>query len=380
MKHEQFWPIEASKLDDAKLRLIEPSQLTANDRRLWDELADDAEPGAFFSHRWFLEPILDAPRRELAVVENDGKWVGVMGIEQANRLGRLPLPIWRGVKDANQFLGSPLVRKGLAFSFWRSLVSGLEAQRSAALGFYLPALPDDGPVSMALRRWCRDEDRKLELLRQTERAALTGGVCFKTHFEKHVPSRRRRRLASLARQIETDIGPIRVETVSGLESTSAWIEQFLVLERSGWKGDAKSAMAETASTERLFRTAVLGAAAQGCAQCLTLYAGSIPLSASVQFIDGAIGCGFKTSFDERYARYAPGMQLLLYITKTISETRELRFDSCSTSDQGSINGLWPERRTINDYCIGLRGDGRHALFEAIMLARRAWANRVKTRH
>jgi CelD/BcsL family acetyltransferase involved in cellulose biosynthesis len=370
-----FWSVEAGMSDQAALRLIEPKLLTDADRAAWDDLATQAEAGAFFSHRWFLEPLLDAPGRRLAVVEDRGRWTGVMGIEPTNRLGRLPAPMWRGVKDANQFLGLPLVRRGMSAAFWRALVIGLERHRSTAIGLYLPVLPEDGPVTAGLRRWCVDDGRRLDLLRSHERAALTGGQCFNAVSKQMMSADRRRRLASLARKLESDVGSIRVEAVAGAESTAAWIEQFLALEWSGWKGEAQSAMAAAASTERLFRSAVMGATSQGVAQCLTLYAGDVPLAASVQFVDGQAGCGFKTSFDERHARYAPGIQLLLHITKLIGETPGLRFDSCSTPDQMSINALWPERRRINDYCVGLRGEGRGALFDALMMARRAWAMR-----
>jgi Acetyltransferase (GNAT) domain len=373
MMHAPFWPIEADGYGRAKLRLIAFDQLTKDDRFAWDELAQYAESGAFFSHRWFLEPLLNASTRWLAVVEEAGRWLGAMAVEQSNRLGRLPMPMWRGVKDANQFLGLPLVRKGHARTFWSVLIPGLESLRSAALGLYLPAMPDDCAVSIALRHWCREDGRKIELIRKIERAAFTGGQCFQTYFRQHVPSRRRRRLASLSRQLEVDVGPIRIETVSGLGSIADWTDQFLALEQRGWKGAAKSAMADTDLTERLFRSAASGATAHGIADCVTLYAGTVPLAASIQFLDGDSGCGFKTSFDEHYARYAPGLHLLLHITKTISERPGMRFDSCSTTDQASVNTLWPERRTINDYCISLGGDGRKTFFETVMLARRAWA-------
>ncbi len=367
------WPSESVPVAAAHFRLIDPASLSEADRAAWDELARAAEPGAFFSHRWFLGPLLGAAGRKLAVVE-DGKglWLGAIAIERVDQLGRLPARLWQGVKDANQFLGSPLVRKGCSQAFWQALVCGLEADSSNCIGLYLPALPQDDEATQRLRQFGQCSGRSVELIRTTSRASFKGGTDFKTHFGKSVSAKRRSRLSSLARQAEAELGPLRLHTVTGGADVAVWAGQFLAMEYAGWKGQAGSAMACAPETEGLFLSAVTGAADQGLALCLTLLAGDVALARSMQFVDGTAGCGFKTCYDEAYSRYAPGMQLLLHITQMISEQPGLHFDSCSTPDQASINGLWPDRIAINDYCIGFRGRGRSQMFEAVMMVRRLW--------
>ena len=367
------WPSEDVTFAVPHLRLISLANLTDDDRAAWDQLADVSEPGFFFAHRWFLEPLLDVPGRVLAVIEDaPGHWSGLMALDRIEWLGRLPVPLWNCVKDANQFLGSVLIRKGQALSFWTRVISTLENVDGACLGLLLPELPQDSEAAVALRTYALRTQRRLEVIRSSERAALRGGIDFEAHLAKALPAKRRGRLASLARQIEAELGPLRLEQAQGPLATSHWIDEFLALERVGWKGDASSAMAASSTTEHLFRSAVSGAADKGIAQCLTLFVGPVPLAFSVQFIDGPTGCGFKTCYDERHARFAPGLQLLLQITKQICETPNLRFDSCSTPDQASINGLWPDRATINDYCIGFHGRGRGQMFDAVMAVRKLW--------
>ena len=367
------WPSEDVAFAIPYLRLISLVDLTDEDRMAWDRLAEQAEPGFFFAHPWFLEPLLDVPGRVLAVIENaSGHWEGLVALDRVERLGRLPVPLWHCVKDANQFLGSVLIRKGQALSFWTSMISALENVDGTCLGLLLPELPQDSEAALALRAYASRTQRRLEVIRSGQRAALHGGVNYDDHLAKALPAKRRGRLASLARKIEAEVGPLRLEQAQGPLATSHWIDQFLALERVGWKGDASSAMAASSTTEHLFRSAVSGAADKGIAQCLTLFAGPVPLAFSVQFIDGPTGCGFKTCYDERYARFAPGLQLLLQITRQICGTPGLRFDSCSTPDQASINGLWPDRIKIADYCIGFHGRGRGQMFDAVMAVRKLW--------
>jgi CelD/BcsL family acetyltransferase involved in cellulose biosynthesis len=367
------WPTEVVPSGAAQLRLINPVSLTQADRIAWDELSTAAIPGAFFAHRWFLEPLLGVPGRTLAAVEDpQGLWLGAIALDRVDWLGRLPARFWQGVKDANQFLGAPLIRKASGADFWQALVTGLEALGDGSIGLHLPALPEESEATKMLRHYCHHGDRPLELIRTINRASYTGGQSFTAHFEKNIPSKRRSRLASLARQAEAELGPLRLMQMNEKDEVSQWIDEFLAMELAGWKGQAGSAMACSAHTEKLFRSAVAGAVDQGVALCLTLYAGNVPLARSMQFVDGNVGCGFKTCYDEAYARFAPGLQLLLQITQLISEKQGLHFDSCSTPDQDSINGLWPDRTTINDYCIGFRGRGRSQMFEAVMTLRRLW--------
>jgi CelD/BcsL family acetyltransferase involved in cellulose biosynthesis len=367
------WPTELTSYGAARLRLVHLASLTPDDFKAWDRLSEQAAPGAFFAHRWFLEPLLDVPGRILAVAEDaQGQWLGIMALDRVERLGRLPAPLWHGVKDANQFLGTPLIRTGQAICFWQTLISGLESSSASCIGLYLPASPEGSEAVQALKQFGQNTNRRVELIRTTQRAALSANSDSAAQFERIIPSKRRARLVSLSRQAEAELGPFRLEQVEGRVAVADWIDQFLALELAGWKGKAGSAMACSPKTERLFRSVVTGALEQGYALCLTLFAGDVALARSVQFIDGTVGCGFKTCYDERYARYAPGLQLLLHITKLICERPGLRFDSCSTPDQASINGLWPDRITIDDYCLGFKGKGRAQMFDAVMALRKLW--------
>ena len=60
------------------------------------------------------------------------------------------------------------------------------------------------------------------------------------------------------------------ERSDGVTDLDGWIDEFLALERRGWKGANGSALACAADTTALFRNALHGAAQAGKLELLTL--------------------------------------------------------------------------------------------------------------
>ena len=88
-----------------------------------------------------------------------------------------------------------------------------------------------------------------------------------------------------------------------------WIDTFLALERAGWKGREGSALACDPRKEALFRAALGGAAAAGRLERLSLMLDGRAIGMLVNFLCPPAAFSFKTAYDERYARYSPGVLL-----------------------------------------------------------------------
>ena len=178
---------------------------------------------------------------------------------------------------------------------------------------------------------------------------------------------------SLGTAVEAVAGPYGVRTRKFAHlDVGLWVDRFLAIESSGWKGSAGSALAVDAVTARFFRDVVEGADAAGCCAMTALEVGGQTIAMSVHLLGQSHGFGFKKCYDEGFATYAPGLLLLEDVTRELSAHDGLLFDSCSAPDQASVNGLWRERRTVVDLCVGLGGGGRRLRYRAAMAARSAW--------
>ena len=90
----------------------------------------------------------------------------------------------------------------------------------------------------------------------------------------------------------------------------------------------------------------------------------------VSLIAGAAAYTWKIAYDEAYARYSPGAQLMLEAPAHLfSDPAVMLIDSCATADHPMIDTLWPERRGIATFVLGPPGGG--TLFSIGLAAERA---------
>lgn len=342
----------------------------------WWELGAAAGDDNLFAAPWFTAASLasfdDAGVADLVIVHGaGGRWIGMVAVAADDRLGRVPLRHWHNWSHSNQFLGTPLVRIGAEADFWRALLGHFDANRGAMAALRLTELPEDDRITRALFAVMAEQVRPSTLLRSYDRAIFHGGQDHDVSWGR-VCGKRRSRLRSLRRRLAADHGAVTVRHFGAGDDVGEWVDRFLAIENSGWKGAAGSALAADAATARFFRDVVEGADAAGHCAMAALDVGGTTIAMSVHLIGHSHGFGFKKSYDEAFAAYAPGLLLFEDVTRGIAGHDGLLFDSCSAPDQASVNGLWPDRRTVVDLCVGLGGGGRRLRFRAAMAAQAAW--------
>jgi hypothetical protein len=86
------------------------------------------------------------------------------------------------------------------------------------------------------------------------------------------------------------------------------------------------------------------------------------------FVTPPGACAFKTAFDERYARFSPGVLLQLENLALLDREDIEWCDSCAAPDHPMIDGLWTERRAIGRFSVAIGGRARRAAFDRIVTA------------
>ena len=151
-----------------------------------------------------------------------------------------------------------------------------------------------------------------------------------------------------------------------MDGIEAWIEHFLALEARGWKGSAGSALACAGETAGLFRESMTAAAERGCLERLSLELDGAPIAMLATLITPPGAFSYKTTFDEHFARFSPGVLLQLE-NLALLERPDVRWaDSCAAPDHPMIDSLWRERRVIGRFSIAIGGTARRALFRRIV--------------
>ena len=166
----------------------------------------------------------------------------------------------------------------------------------------------------------------------------------------------------------SELGQVRFERRTDADGLEKWIEDFLALEHSGWKGSAGSALASHQATTQLFREALAGATAHNRLERLTLTLDGDPLAMLVSFLSPPGAFSYKTAFDERFARFSPGVLLQRENLAMLDHTAVRWTDSCAAADHPMIDHIWRERRAIGRISIAIGGPIRRFAFRLIAKA------------
>jgi CelD/BcsL family acetyltransferase involved in cellulose biosynthesis len=337
----------------------------------WDALAlDPAEPNPFFES-WYLLPALrrfdKAGRVEILRFERGGQLIGLMPIERSWRYQRWPLPHLRTWLHPNCFAATPLVASGCERAFWSAFLAWADANGGPALFVHLPEMPIDGQLAATLRAEAAAQARRIELVHRQERALLDSDLGPTAYLEQALSGKKRKELRRQHARL-AEAGKLKLERFDDDRCLATWIDHFLALEASGWKGAAGSALSAHDATTGLFREALRGAAERGRLERLSLTLDARPVAMLANFITAPGAFAYKTAFDERFARFSPGVLLQLENLALLENAEIAWCDSCAAPDHPMIDGLWTERRAIGRYSVAIGGAAKRSAFDRLVAA------------
>ncbi len=333
----------------------------------WQRLATTAiEPNSFYEP-WFLLPalehladtsvavaIVEAPLR---VCPDERRILcGLFPLQRRRRLRGWPVSNLEMWQHDHCYLTTPLVRRDVARETIAAFLDWQLRDRSRL--WHLPQLSSAGPVDNLLTdllacrnqlRVVRDRHaRAVVLRRETAESVMHVGM---TRKRRHEIRRLNRKLNGL--------GSVTIEHWESGVNLAEWIEDFLRLESAGWKGRQQTALGQSRINRHFFESMMGQAAAAGRLQMLRMQLDhqTIALKVNLRAGDGAF-C-FKIAYDERLARYSPGVLLeIANLDRLHQADSEIRWmDSCASARHPMIDSLWPDRRHIESVIVpgGRRG-------------------------
>lgn len=337
----------------------------------WNALANHCtEPNAF-CESWFLAPALqqfDAQGRvQIFTIWQGGELCGLMPVVANPRYGRWLMPHIQNWLHHNAFLGTPLVRAGYEAAFWQEFLALTDRQPGRALFVHLNGLPTEGLILAALNEVAQAQGRRFDCVERKSRAFLQSELSPQAYYDEAVRAKKRKELRRQKSRLSEE-GVLTFVRSDGDEGLEAWTEEFLALEKRGWKGQNGSALGCADATRNLFVEALKGAAFAGKLQRLELRLDGKPLAMLVNFLCAQGSFSFKTAFDEDYARFSPGV-LLQIENLALLERRDINWcDSCAAEGHPMIDSLWMGRRTVGRYSVAIGGTGRRAIFGRLLNA------------
>lgn len=328
----------------------------------WCELAGRAvEPNPFYEH-WFVLPSIDylassVNWRFLLVWQSGHKpgeperLVALVPLERLATSWRQPVRCDRLWQHAYTYLCTPLVHAENTVAVVTEILKWSRGPGCGAHVLEFPHTHGEGPFQHALLE-ALDRQASFTLASHVYgRALFRRAESAEAYIENATTSHHRQELRRQRRRL-SEQGRFEVRSLAAGENVDPWIETFLQLESSGWKGQEQTSLAASENDTRWFREVCHAAHARGQLMMLGLFVNDQPVAAKCNFLAGDGGFTFKIGFDEAYSKFSPGVQLEIENIGAAHQKPDLKWlDSCAAPGHFMISRLWPERRQIQRLLI-----------------------------
>jgi len=334
----------------------------------WEDLAANAiEPNAFYEP-WMMMPAVRAfgagRNLQFALVlaneaeRHDGTPLlcGIFPLERQNHFQglsrKLPFKTLRLWKHKYCYLCTPLVREGYGRQVIAAFFDWLDAGSHDCQLMEFRFISGDGLFNALLTDYFERHAKLHYISMYFLRAMFRPTTDADTYLCAALSTKHRKMMRRQEKQL-SEMGRLEYDALAPDDDVAVWIEEFLRLEASGWKGRENTAIASDEPDQNYFRSIAKEAFRRGRLSMQALRLDGRPIAYKCDFPAGRGLFTFRIAFDENYARNSPGMLLEIENVRQLHARSQIEWvDSCNDSFSFMFNRLWLERRTILDVVLG----------------------------
>lgn len=337
----------------------------------WQALAGRAtEPNGYYLPEWELAVNASAQGRTGASAL--GAWredrlIGLMPVISLWHALKIPLPALVSAHPYGTLCAPPLDR-GMAVDAVAQLMQ--QARNAGAHALVLRDMSLEGEAMQAFAEVLRQHKLRPRVLQSGLRACLDATRDADQLLHDALGTKKLKELRRLRHRL-AEHGAVQFDVARSPQDVASALETFLALEASGWKGARGTALAQNAGDARFIRRATVTLAASGQCEIVTLRAGETPVAAGIVLRHQDRAFFFKIGVDARFAKFSPGVQLTLELTRHLcADPAMASADSTASPDHPMINPIWRGRFAIGDMLIPLRSsDPVVSMIHAAIVAR-----------
>ncbi len=331
-----------------KARVVRLRDINSRDEQLWRDLScRAAEPNPFMEPDCLIPAALHlrfGGEIEIVLAEEDDRVYACIPV-RAMRKYHFPYPFVTTEVRRTLECGTPLVDAERGAEGMAAILSALSKRRriTRSRALDLPQVSQDGPVFEACRAAAQMANLPFIVHESFDRGLLRRRP--EPGYERLFSAGLRHSLRRLRRRLAEQLG-----TEPGLVDQTAdpdAVDRFLRLEGSqGYKvGTHGIAMTTEAGESEFFADMCHRFAAAGRLHLLALVAGGQTVAMEVWLQGGGGLFRFKMAYDERYARYGPGLQMQVVAMEHFHKATDADWiDTCTARGNEMALRLYPDRR------------------------------------
>jgi CelD/BcsL family acetyltransferase involved in cellulose biosynthesis len=329
----------------------------------WRALTERAvEPNGYYLPDWELAvnasargrtgvSALIAQSAASAAPDSAPRLIGLLPVISMWRAYRIPLPALVSADPYGTLCTPPLDRDAAAEAVSRLM---RQARLAGAHALILRDVALDGAAMKVLTEVLRQDGMRPIVLQSHLRACLDATRDADELLREALGQKKLKELRRQRHRL-AERGPVRFDVARTPVEISAAIEMFLALEASGWKARRGTALVQHDGDAAFVRRATCALAERGQCEIVSLHAGDTPVAAAIvlRHLDRAFY--FKLGIDERFAKFSPGVQLTLDLTRHLcADPAIASVDSTASPDHPMVNPIWRGRLAIGDVLVPLR--------------------------
>ncbi len=245
--------------------------------------------------------------------------------------------------------------KGLLYnSSWSSFFSAAgtphlsECVKEATLTSFLsvqvkPFLFKSLPTEGAFHSLLKSQSRHYAILESWSRACLRPVGTYENWLQTNFDHKRRKEFNRLRNRL-SEQGTLKTECLRKTEAVDSFVEDFLSLEASGWKGKKGTAIATNASKSDALREALGNLHTAGKLRFWRLQLNGKSIASLFAIVEGTQAWLGKIAYDENFAKFSPGALIILDCTESFfAEPAIIQIDSRAVPNHPLIDRIWRDR-------------------------------------
>jgi CelD/BcsL family acetyltransferase involved in cellulose biosynthesis len=329
----------------------------------WRALADRAnEPNGYYLPDWMLAVNASAHGRtgvsalsawSEATPDGAARLIGLMPVVSMWRAYNIALPALVSAHPYGTLCTPPLDRD-MAHDAATQLMRA--ARQAGAHALILREVSLDGAAMKTFAKVLRQQGLRPRVLQSQLRAELDATRDAEELLRDALGAKKLKELRRQRHRL-AEHGALHFEVARAPEQVAPALETFLRLEASGWKGKRGTALIQHDGDACFVRRAAVALAETRQCEIVTLRAGETPVAAAIVLRHQDRAFYFKLGIDDRFAKFSPGVQLTLDLTRHLcADPAIATADSTAGADHPMINPIWRGRFAIGDVLIPLRNN------------------------
>ena len=157
-------------------------------------------------------------------------------------------------------------------------------------------------------------------------------------------------------------GTVRVDALQPDGDLAAWLDEFVALEASGWKGRKRTAFDALPAHRAWLEEVARFAFDNGRLDLLALRFDGKPIAMHMSILAPPGAYAFKIAFDEAFVRYSPGVLLELENVRRLHQMPHIQWmDSLAVAGHSLMERVWSGRAPMQSMLVASSVQGRAAL-------------------